>query len=667
LPGRAEPAPDRALLLARFRFEAAMRAHRRALYVALLFILALVRPLAAQEPAPTPDPTPAAELRLDAAELEPFFDGYLQAFLNQNQIPGAVISVVQDERIVFAKGYGFADLHAARPMDAAQTLVRPGSISKLMTWTAVLQLAEAGQLDLEADVNRYLDFEIPGTFNRPITMLDLMAHTAGFEDSVLGLITYNASDLEPLGQLVSNVPERIRPPGEVAAYSNYGVALAAYIVERVAGQPFDQVVAERIFAPLGMQRSTMVQPPPEPLAADLATGYLVQGGIVLSRTFEYVPLAPAGSMSTTAADMARFMLAHLNQGEFEGARILAPESVATMQSTHFRHDARLPGMAHGWMEREQDGVRMLTHGGDTILAHSMLALLPDQRVGIFVSFNGSSAQAKQAGVIDAFVERYILGAETQGPLQPDPTATVDDRMARAAVGSYLPTRINLSTHEKLLAFFQGMRVNTTEISGQIRATLMGLPPITANDAGDGYFVAQGPPTFVGNLLYLPATGTVPARMAASDFPAMAYEKQPWYGSLGLHQTLFLVSLFGMVTVLVGGVGAIVNRRTGRLERTMGRELANWSAGLFALLALIFVAVRLSTLSNPELITGLPAWSNLLFWVPWALLGLGAAMALFAISAWVLGWWSLFRRLYYTLITLLAGVLLALLAYWNQFA
>ncbi|MFV9630163.1 MAG: serine hydrolase domain-containing protein [Methanosarcinales archaeon] len=197
----------------------------------------------------------------DPQELEAFIDGVMVAQMEAYYIPGATISVVKDGELFFAKGYGYADMEYGKPVIANETLFRIGSVSKLFTWTAVMQLAEQGKLDLNADVNTYLtDFKIPDTYPEPITLAHLMTHTAGFED-YHRIFARSADDIEPLGEyLANNMPARVRPPGEFIAYSNYGTSLAGYIVEEVSSMPFDVYIEENIYKPLDIQRSTFRQP-----------------------------------------------------------------------------------------------------------------------------------------------------------------------------------------------------------------------------------------------------------------------------------------------------------------------------------------------------------------------------------------------------------------------
>src|SRR5579884_2450492 len=175
--------------------------------------------------------------QLTAQDLEAFLDGLVPSQLAQSDIAGAVIAVVQNGNVIFEKGYGYSDVKSKRPVLPDQTLFRPGSISKLFTWTSVMQLVEQGKIDLDHDINEYLDFKIPPYQGKPITLRNVMTHTPGFEDSAKGLLPASGADVNLERYLKTHLPARIFPPGEIVAYSNYGCGLAGYIVQRISGEP----------------------------------------------------------------------------------------------------------------------------------------------------------------------------------------------------------------------------------------------------------------------------------------------------------------------------------------------------------------------------------------------------------------------------------------------
>ncbi len=184
--------------------------------------------------------------------LEAWLDGFLPYALATGDVAGAVVVVVKDGSTLLQKGYGYADVATRKPVDPATTLFRPGSISKLTTWTAVMQLVEQGKLDLDADVNGYLDFKIPARDGQPITLRNILTHTPGFEERIKDLIIAEGTPFDPLDVYLKKwVPTRIFAPGTTPAYSNYATSLAGYIVARVSGLSFDDYVDQHILAAAG--------------------------------------------------------------------------------------------------------------------------------------------------------------------------------------------------------------------------------------------------------------------------------------------------------------------------------------------------------------------------------------------------------------------------------
>ena len=325
----------------------------------------------------TPGPT-------ERAELEAFMDGIVEAQLEAYNIAGAVVAVVKDGSLFFAKGYGYADLKGRNRVQADKTLFRIASISKLFIWTAVMQLVEQGKLDLDTDINTYLThFKIPDTYDEPVTLTHLMTHTAGFEEYVTGLFAKDTDRLLPLEDILAHeLPVRVRPAGDVISYSNHGTAIAAHIVEKVSGRAWDDYVEENILKPLGMDHTTFRQPVPENVSANVSKCYTYSEGEFQEEAFVYVPLAPVASASTTATDMANFMIAHLNYGRFDNSRILNDEIARQMHGALFRHAPEVNPIAHGFFDISRNGQRVIGHGGNILYFHSQMALLLEQNVGL---------------------------------------------------------------------------------------------------------------------------------------------------------------------------------------------------------------------------------------------------------------------------------------------
>jgi len=357
--------------------------------------------------------------------------------LHRGGVPGAVVVVVKDGQVLFEKGYGVADVATGRPIDAGKTVFRVGSVSKLFTWTAVMQLVEAGKLNLDADVNTYLDFRIPTRDGKPITLRNLMTHTAGFEESFEGIAAEDSNHIPTLSAVLRRrTPERVYAPGTTPAYSNYGAALAGYIVQRVSGEPFDDYVATHILTPLDMRRSTFQQPLPPSLQPDMARGYLDSASA--PEPFELVAWQPAGGFSTTGDDMARFMIAHLQDGRYGSAQILEPETARMMHTTALTLVPPLNRMELGFWEQNMNGHRVIGHGGDTVFFHAQLSLFLDDNVGLFIAMNSpgknDAATAIRQGLLQGFSDRYLPGPALVGQMDPA-TALAHAKMFAGAYSS----------------------------------------------------------------------------------------------------------------------------------------------------------------------------------------------------------------------------------------
>jgi CubicO group peptidase (beta-lactamase class C family) len=398
----------------------------------------------------------SATPELTAVDVNAWLDGYMPNALRTGDIAGAVVAVVKNGQIVTERGYGYSDVEKQLPVNPQLTLFRPGSVSKLVTWTAVMQMVEQGKIDLDADVNQYLDFKIPPRDGKPITMRNLMQHTAGFEEQAKDIISdsSNAPSFETL--LKRWVPERVFAPGTTPAYSNYGASLAAYIVERVSGEPFDDYVEKHIFQVLDMPHSTFRQPLPADLAPLMSKGYDVASSP--PKPFEIIGPAPAGALSSSGEDMAHFMIAHLNNGEYHGNRILRAETAQLMHDSPLSILPPLNRMELGFFETNINGREVIAHLGDTQDFHTSLHLFLSDNVGFYVSFNslgknGAAGELRTA-LFDDFADRYMPG--------PADERRVDEKTAAAhaamLVGTWVASRGAQSTFLSVLGLVGQIKV-----------------------------------------------------------------------------------------------------------------------------------------------------------------------------------------------------------------
>jgi len=502
---------------------------------------------------------PQASAEMTAADVAAFLDGLVPAQLGPADVAGATIVVVKDGKILYGRGFGWADVEKRVPVDWQTTLFRPGSISKLFTWTAVMQQVEKGKLDLDTDVNKYLDYQVPEAFGKPITLRDVMTHTPGYEDYAKDLIVGDANMLVPLGDhLKTHQPHRIFPPGSTPAYSNYATAMAGYIVERVSGKPFADYIQDSILGPLGMTHATFKQPLPAALEPSMSKGYKVASE--KSKPFEIVVPAPAGSLSAAAADMARFMIAHLQDGEYEGARILQPET---------------DGMCLGFYEESRNGHRIIGHGGDTNWFHSDLHLIPDANVGFFVSYN-SPGNGKGSGrtlLWEKFLDRYF-------PYTPPPMPRAADakEQAQKVAGNYLVSRREDTHFLRLLYLLQQTKVYpspTDEGAIEISAlTGYNEKPKAWEPVGNGVFRAVH-----GQERVVFQTDPLGRAELVTEYPFFDFFRPPAYLDAKLVVPVAMVSLCVIVlAVILWPLGGLVRRHYGRrLDLPPGeRRLRLWT-------------------------------------------------------------------------------------------
>ncbi len=428
-------------------------------------------PAAVVAPAAATNPAKVAHA-LQADDVNTWLDGFMPLALADGNVAGAVVVVVKDGQILTQRGFGVSDVATNAPVDPGKTLFRTGSTSKLFTWTAVMQLVEAGKLNLDADINTYLDFRIPAAFGKPITLRNLMTHTGGFEEHAKHLFVPNASDLQPIGAyLKSWVPPRIFPPGEVPAYSNYGATLAGYIVERISGEAFDDYIAHHIFQPLGMQQATFDQPLPARFLPDLSKSYMQASQP--ARPFELIPAAPAGSLSITGADIARFMIAHLANGQFGAVQILKPETAILMHAQAFAATPPLPGMALGFYHEDRNGHVIIGHAGDTETFHTDLHLFLQDNTGLFVSFNSlgadGGAHSARTLLFHGFADRYFPSQAVDPP-----TLASAAKDAAVVAGSYVSSRRSDTTFLHLAYLIGGAKI-AADADGTITFSEVKLP------------------------------------------------------------------------------------------------------------------------------------------------------------------------------------------------
>jgi CubicO group peptidase (beta-lactamase class C family) len=363
-------------------------------------------------------PAAQASRLIDSAELARFVDTLIAGQMVKEHIPGAVFVLVQNGEVLYQRGYGLANIARRQPVDPDKTIWRIGSISKVFTATAVVQLADRGRFALGDDVNRYLTgLKVPPTFPEPVTFEHLLTHTAGFDEIRPGTRAETEAGLLPLGVFLTNKLVRLRPPGRTISYSTYGITLGGHLVEQVSGMDFESYLARNVWRPLGMTRSNIRVP--DSLKPDLAQGYEYEGGANRLANWEWYHTTPASSINASAADMARFIIAHLQNGRYGNTRIMSERAARAMQRQHATSHPRLAGFAYGFYEEFRNGERLLQHGGNVEGFSAQLTLIPARGIGFFVASQHEPARLRDV-VQSALLDHYFPVKEKPAPAVPMP-------------------------------------------------------------------------------------------------------------------------------------------------------------------------------------------------------------------------------------------------------
>lgn len=558
--------------------------------------------------------------------LEAYLDPIMEVQLAQRHIAGAVVVIVKDDRIVLAKGFGFADLAEKRAMTGSDTLVRPGSISKLFTAIAVMQLVEQGKLDLDRDINDYLDFHVPTPDGGvPVTLRRLLKHRAGFEEHLRGLYAPMAEPA-PLERVMKDeLPRRLFPSGEVPAYSNYGMSLAGYVVQRVSGEDYVDYVDRHILQPLGMPHSTFRQKLPDELEPLMSKGYHVSTAPPLDH-FETIPFSPAGALSASGADMGRFMLALLNHGANDSGRVLEPETLQQMMPPKVADPIGSVGLA--FYQSSFVGRSFVGHDGATQAFHSDLLLLPEERFGFFLCYNSAGTGVGGPKILPGLMERYF------GPM---PASSLSDPAAapshaQAVAGLYKPTRRSDATWLRLSALAQQVEIAALpngDIALHAAAWPFGPGQVLHETSAFSY---AGSDNSKISFEQLQAAPSVIMRLG---LPLLVYEPAPWYSNALIILGLLLASLLvTLLSLIAWPIGTILRWRRGvRFGRTPrdGRDLVLVRLALASQL-LTVAALQLALMQGP---TG---WAQP---VNSAIIGL-YAIAWLAVTGGILATWVAYR-------------------------
>ncbi|WP_424100716.1 serine hydrolase domain-containing protein [Moorena producens] len=618
-------------------------------------------------------------------DIEEFSDNFFVNQMTENNIPGAVFTLVKDDKIIFSKGYGYANLEDKIPVIPNKTLFRVGSVSKLVTSTAIMQLVEQGKLKLNEDINQYLkEFQIKTNKFKPITVDHLLTHTHGFDVAwAIGGATLCQSQLPSLEKfLTENLPERVRPPGELYVYSDVGLALAGYLVEVVGGIPFSDYIDQAILQPLNMSQSSFQQPLPSELSANLAVGYQYKNGNYIKQPFTCNKSVPTTALSTTAEDMAHFMIAHLQGGRYGTERILNDTTVKEMHRQHYTNFPNLPqvaGSTYGFFERFVNNQRIIEHGGSMSGYTNLLFLIPEQKLGFYIAYNRNTLNENlRDDLVEQFLDRYYpvhktisspTETITKAITEADSTQQYDqqyEQQYKQIKGGYRFIRYPRNSLVKLamvllewgkLLIIQTNKDHTLTIFPG-RSTWEEVEPLLFR-ATDSSMYINFRPDSQGKI-----TG-----MSMSSHVHLSYEKLPWYEApvlqLGLAGFSVTIFLWGCLVWLIRPLVSRKNKTLSLVSRHT--RLVELSIGLISLLNLCFLmgmGIAISTIDFWEFFFGMPPIIIALLYLPIVTTGLTTIVSIIALLAWRDKNWSWIRRGYYFLSMLAAWLFIWLLNSWN---
>lgn len=602
-------------------------------------------------------------------------DSLVPALMREHRVPGVALAIVRGTEVIALRGYGVARVRDSAAVDPERTIFRLASVAKLFVATSVMQLADSGAVDLDADVNRFLNgWSLPPTFAEPVRLRHLLTHTGGFDDRLIGYAAASVSAIEPLGTyLARNMPRRGWPPGVVTGYSNHGMALAAHVVERASGLPFDRYARERLFLRLGMTRTHYLAVP-ESLRAHEATPHFCGDSSCVAAPKVYSRPYPAGMAYSTAADMARFIEAHLNEGRSGEHVVLSPRATRDMQSQHFTHDPSLPGMAFGFFVQQLRGRRALTHAGNVPGMNNLLVLLPDHHLGFFFVANGGRmrfGEALREAILDQLLPRDT-SSSVGGRLSP---VSLSAPYLESLAGVYQLTRYAHGTVERFPMLFATTTIVRARGDGRLSISLPGAKArFEPTDSVHFQRVAgEGALAFRRNergrvshlFLGVPVFGAeMPGaleRRSLFDAPSFMNEYVSWL--LGAPLLLLLVAW-----PATAAVAHWLRRRRGGPRPTV--RWIPWTAALgFCVLWGVFgfgFIARSTRMfeSATGLVLGVGADMRWLSWLPYVMTPLGLLVTLYALVAWRRRYWDVVRRAEYSFVAGAAMLVIAFLLRWN---
>lgn len=603
----------------------------------------------------------AAETDKDDKErFEQTFDDFMKEALQKHNVPGVTLSVVKDGEIYFNKGYGFSDIENKVPVNAAETLFRIGSVTKLFTVTSSLQLVEQDKLDLNEEVNKYLeDFKIKYYQGKPIKIKHLLTHTGGFDERASNILSPEVKDdlLDLGGFLKKEMPGTFREPGTIMQYSNHGMTLLGHIVENVSDKRIDKVIESEIFDKLNMEDSYYRYT--DDLEKETSKGYLYTDPQYEEMEPSEVLTHPAGSIVSTANDMAKFLMWQL-----DGGSIVKDETLNMMQQTQFTHQEEMLGNAYGFYEVLRKNYKVMEHAGDTSDFSSLLSMHPEQKLGFFISTNSNlGGQMLREEFANKFYE-YFLG---EGPLRAS-DYTVEGASEAINItdyeGVYRYGRIPQTSPLKLLNPLLGRLTvkqideNTIRLKDDVEEVIYDKIDgnLFQNKADDSLLVLEKDSE--GRLYMVkeryPMLGLVTGMLGT-------YEKMD-KGSVMIENSVvipLIVAIIYLITMLIGYFRKNKRKYTG--TELTAKLLMVVTSMMILIESGIFGWMIIKVINNGFDFNGIYMTINV---ISVLFIGLTIITTIYTCKAWKQKYWSLKGRIFHTLVNIAALLMVISIVYMN---
>lgn len=607
---------------------------------------------------------------LSSELLKDRLDPLISGMMETNRIPGGAFIAVQDGRVVYSKGYGFSNLSAGTEVDPGKTLWRMASVTKWITATAIMQLAEQGRVSLHEDVRSYLGHAAPLKTDlerrQPLTLEQILTHTAGLDTHTYAYASREKSGRMSLTQFLRRARLwRVREPETVIAYSNIGFVMAGYVLERVAGMSYADYVRRNIFDPLGMTNSVVSLEPG--WESRLAKSYYLSDGRQEAYATDYLNIGPAAGLVSTVEDLARFMMAHLGQGELDGKRILKIATAKEMRRRQFTHHPELPGSTFGLFEREYQGHRLLQHRGAWQGNRCLAVLFPEKQTGWFIIYNRNDSYDLAYAVTHRMVNEFFgSSASLFENAKPSPPISGSDPVSQELEGWYRHTRNSVKS-VKLYGKENDLEIRRHP-KGGIR--LMERHYVSLGDSLFELASGEPPPDKYPLANRVAFFESEEGAVEYLLLPSRSFQKLKWYQTRPVNQALLLsCSAVFLVGAMVWPFQWLIKKCVGR-DRASERRISKtsksslWLAWFVCILSLGFqisYAITVLRLDRYQMFYGAPEHVRVLLWIPWILVTLAAILIPLLVFAWKEKGWSIAQRTLITLITACLWIYMGLLS------